>query len=333
MRERGMTKIALPGIAVRTPSVGFGCSSLTGTGPSNANRILETAFEAGVRHFDTARYYGYGEGEGILGRFLKGRRSEVTITTKFGIEPPQRTTTLGVGLYVGRRIVRLLPFVRGFLQRGTKSLVKIGAFSVEVAQRSLETSLRELSTDHIDFCLLHDYMVSEQPPDELLAFLENSVKTGKIRSFGIGTGFENVLQALERQPRLCSIVQFQSSVLTRTCDRLRRDDWDRLVITHGALGGSYRSVLTFLQARMDVAKDWAAKLGCRRLDEDTLSALMLNYAADANPTGLVLFSSRDPARVRRNVMAVLKPDFSPAQIARFGELVNQESLLIVPPRL
>ena len=332
MSERRMTKIALPGIAVRTPAVGFGCSSLTGTVPSNANRVLEAAFDAGVRHFDTARYYGYGEGEGILGRFLKGRRSEVTITTKFGIEPPQRTTALGVGLYVGRRVVRFLPFVRGLLQRGTKSLVKSGAFSVQQAQRSLETSLRELSTDHIDFYLLHDYIVSEQPPDELLALLEDCVKAGKIHSFGIGTSFENVLQALERQPRLCSVLQFQNSVLTRTCDGLPRDNWDRLVITHGALGGSYRSVLTFLEARKDMAKDWTAKLGCHRLDEDTLSALMLNYAAEANPRGLVLFSSRDPARVRRNVKAVLEPDFSPAQIATFGELVNRESLLIVPPR-
>jgi D-threo-aldose 1-dehydrogenase len=323
MRERRMAKIALPGIAVRTPAVGFGCSSLTGTVPSNANRVLETAFDAGVRHFDTARYYGYGEAEGILGKFLKGRRSEVTITTKFGIEPLQRTTALGVGLYVGRRVVRLLPFVRGILQRRTKSLVKSGAFSAQQAQRSLETSLRELSTDHIDFYLLHDYIVREQPPDELLGFLENCVKAGKIHSFGIGTGFENVLQALERQPRLCSILQFQNSVLARNYDRLPRDNCDRLVITHGALGGTYRSVLTFLEARIDVAKDWTAKLGCHRLNEHTLSALMLNYAADANPTGLVLFSSRDPARVRRNVKAVLEPDFSPEQIAMFGELVNQ----------
>jgi D-threo-aldose 1-dehydrogenase len=330
MHERRMTEIVVPGLAVRTPAVGFGCSSLTGTDPSNANRALQTAFDAGVRHFDTARYYGYGEGEGILGRFLKSRRSEVTISTKFGIEPPRRTTALGVGLYVGRRIVRLMPAMRGFLQRGMQSLVKSGAFSAQQAQGSLETSLRELSTDHIDFYLLHDYVVSEQPPDELFAFLENSVKAGKIRSFGIATGFENVLQALERQPQMCSILQFQNSVLTRNSDYLPRGNSDRLVITHGALGGSYRSVLTFLEARRDVAKDWAAKLGCHRLDENTISALMLNYAADANPKGLVLFSSRDPLRVSRNVNAVLESDFSPAQIAMFGELVNGVSPPIVP---
>ena len=322
----------MPKFDIKTPTVGFGCSSLTGTGPSNAIRVLGAAFDAGVRHFDTARYYGYGEGEGILGRFLKGRRSEVTITTKFGIEPPRRTARLNVGLYVGRRVVRLLPALRGFLQRGTQSLVTSRAFSVQQARQSLETSLRELGTDHVDFYLLHDYIVGENHPDELLTFLENSVKAGKIHSFGIGTSFDNVLRALEQQPLLCSILQFQNSVLTRTRDRLPHGNFDRLVITHGALGGSYRSVLTFLEARVDVAKAWMAKIGCHRLDGETLSALMLKHAADANPRGTVLFSSRDPARVRKNVKAILEPDFSRAQVAMFGELVNQASQQIVRPR-
>src|SRR5258708_3317333 len=115
--------------------------------------------------------------------------------------------------------------------------VRTPAFGAQQAQASLETSLRELSTDHIDFYLLHDYVFGEKPPDELLAFLEDSVKAGKIRSFGIGTSFENVLQALERQPRLCSVLQFQNSVLTRNFDYFPRDNSNRLVITHGALSG------------------------------------------------------------------------------------------------
>jgi aryl-alcohol dehydrogenase-like predicted oxidoreductase len=330
--ERHITEIVIPGLAVTIPTLGFGCSSLTGTSRSNADRVLETAFDAGVRHFDVARYYGYGEAEGILGRFLKSRRPQVTITTKFGIEPPRRTTTLSFALGVGRQIVRFLPAARGVFQRRARSFVTSGAFSVQQAQSSLETSLRELSTDHIDFYLLHDYAVNEQPSDELLAFLEDSVKVGKIGSFGIGSSFENVLQALERQPRLCSVVQFQNSVVTRNTEQLPRGDSQQLVITHGALDGSYRSVLGFLEARRDLAKDWATKLGCSHFDDDTLSSLMLNYAADANPKGLVLFSSRDPKRVSRNVKAVLHSGFSAAQVAVFGELVKRESASIMGKR-
>lgn len=314
---------------IKTAALGFGCSSLTGTSRSKSNRVLDAAFDAGIRHFDVARYYGYGEAEGILGRFLKGRRSEVTITTKFGIEPPRHTTAFGLALGIGRQVVRLLPTVRGVLRRRTQSLVKNNAFSVRQAQVSLETSLRELGTDHIDFYLLHDYAVGNQRPDELLTFLEDSVKAGKIGLFGIGTSFENVLQTMEQQPRLCSVLQFQNSVLTRNTERLPWSGSHRLVITHGALGESYRSILKFLQTRRDVAKDWAAEIGCDRLDEDTLSSLMLNYAANANRGGLVLFSSRDPARVSKNARAVLESHSSVAQTIAFRELVKRESAAVL----
>jgi len=39
----------------------------------------------------------------------------------------------------------------------------------------------------------------------------------------------------------------------------------------------------------------------------------------------------NPMRVSRNVKAVLESDYSPAQVAVFGELVNQESPPIVAP--
>ena len=174
----------------------------------------------GVRHFDVARYYGYGESEGILGTFAKSRRAEITITTKFGIEPPRRTNALRMAMQAGRRLVQLVPAARGFLRRRAQGLVTGGAFSVKEARASLETSLRELGTDYIDFFLLHDYVVSENPPDELAAFLTDAAKAGKIRYFGLGTGIENVLRAMECQRELCAVVQFENSVLVRNVERL-----------------------------------------------------------------------------------------------------------------
>ena len=66
-KNRTERAIAVPGVGIKIPVLGFGCSSLTGTGRKNADRLLGTAFDAGVRHFDVARYYGYGEAEKILG--------------------------------------------------------------------------------------------------------------------------------------------------------------------------------------------------------------------------------------------------------------------------
>jgi D-threo-aldose 1-dehydrogenase len=325
-----MKGIALPGIDLQIPVIGFGCSALAIGGQKKAFHLLGTAFDAWVRHFDVARYYGYGESEALVGTFVKSRRAQVTITTKFGIEPPRRTNALRLAMQAGRRLVRIVPRARSFLQGRARALVKGGAFSVKDAQSSLETSLRELGTDYIDFYLLHEYSVSENSPDELVAFLTASVRAGKIRYFGLGTGIESVLRAIECQPELCSIVQFENSVLRRNVERLRRGGPQRLTITYGSLSASYRSLSVFLKTDSEVARNWSSKLAVDCSKDETISALMLNYAVQANPNGLVLFSSADPSRVNTNARAVLAPDISPAQVALFGTLVERAVMPTIP---
>jgi aryl-alcohol dehydrogenase-like predicted oxidoreductase len=326
-RMRGIT---VPGIDFQIPVLGVGCSALASAGKKKALQLLGTAFDAGVRHFDVARYYGYGEAEGLLGTFVKSRRAEVTITTKFGIEPPRRTNAVRFAMQAGRRLVRLVPAARSVLQRRSEGLVKRGAFSVKDARASLETSLRALGTDYIDFFLLHDYSVSGDSPHELVAFLSDAAKAGKIRDFGLGTGIEDVLRALECQRELCGVVQFENSVLKRNVERLPRGAPHGLAITHGSLGANYHLISIFLTIHRETAKTWSAQLALDCSREETISALMLNYAVQANRDGLVLFSSRSAPRVNTNVRAVLEPDISPAQVELFGQLVQREMLPAVP---
>ena len=56
-----------------TTRLGYGCSSLMG-GMSHKESLaaLEAAFDVGIRHFDVAPMYGYGQAEGCLGEFLAG---------------------------------------------------------------------------------------------------------------------------------------------------------------------------------------------------------------------------------------------------------------------
>jgi D-threo-aldose 1-dehydrogenase len=319
-----MRDIAIPGIATRLPVIGFGCSALSSSGEKKALQLLEAAFDAGVRHFDVARYYGYGESEGILGKFAKTCRAQITITTKFGIEPPRRTNALRVAMQAGRQLVKYVPAARGFLQKRAQGLVKTSAFSASAAETSLETSLRELGTDYIDFFLLHDYAASEDSSDELVTFLTQAVKNGKIRYFGLGTGIENILRSLDCQPELCNVLQFENSVLTRNLEKLPQDVEHRLTFTHGALSASYNLMSAFLKTNPQVVKDWSTQLAIDCSEDEIISALMLNYAAQANSNGLVLFSSRDATRVRKNVCAVLEPELSPAQVELFARLVERD---------
>jgi aryl-alcohol dehydrogenase-like predicted oxidoreductase len=76
-----------------TSRLGFGCVQLTAhLNRREALSVLEHAFSVGITHFDVARAYGFGRAEGILREFLWQKRHDVTLTTKFGIEPP-----LGIG--------------------------------------------------------------------------------------------------------------------------------------------------------------------------------------------------------------------------------------------
>jgi aryl-alcohol dehydrogenase-like predicted oxidoreductase len=327
-RATMMREIDVAGIAIKIPIIGFGCSSLASLDRKKALLLLESAFDAGVRHFDVARYYGYGEAEGILGAFIRSRRAGITITTKFGIEPPRRTSAVRMALQAGRRFARFLPAARKVAQRHTTFLIKGNAFSVDDAKRNLEISLRELGTDYIDFYLLHDYVVGDEAPNELVAFLRSAVAEDKIRCFGLGTSFDNVAQALECQSDLCNVVQFQNSVLTRNRERLPLQASRSLIITHGALGEGYRSVLSFLKASSERVHEWSAKLGLDCSDASVISALMLNYAVEANPNGLVLFSSTDSARTTKNAKSVLEPTVSLEQVRRFAELVEENWLAL-----
>ena len=96
-----MREIDVARIGIKIPNIGFGCSSLASLGRKKALLLLESAFDAGVRHFDVARYYGYGEAEGILGALIESRRARITITTKFGIELPRPTSALRIALQAG----------------------------------------------------------------------------------------------------------------------------------------------------------------------------------------------------------------------------------------
>jgi D-threo-aldose 1-dehydrogenase len=307
------------GIAV----IGFGCSSLASVGRKKALRLLESAYDVGIRHFDVARYYGYGETEGILGTFVKSRRAQVTVTTKFGIEPPRRTAALRMALRVGRGFLRLVPSARKVVQQHTSVLVKGNAFSVADAQRNLETSLRELGTDYIDFYLLHDYVAGANSSEELVAFLRQAVRAGKIRSFGLGTSIDNVMRALDCEADLCGVIQFQDSVLTRNRDKLPLQAQHGLVITHGSLAGGYRCLSSYLKASNNRTKDWSAELDLDFSDEKTLVALLLNYAVEANRNGLLLFSARNSHRIRDNAKSVLEPHVTPSQVKLFARLVER----------
>lgn len=312
--------IRLSGTKINTSALGFGTAGLVGgCGYRERIEMLESAFSVGVRHFDTAPYYGYGEAEKILGRFIRGRRNQVTVTTKFGIQPMRVT---GLHSIAGLAKWMTHPFkpLRRMLSHQAGKLVQRYAFSVADAQNSLESSLRALNTDYIDIYLLHEAGPAETTSPELLSFLEDQVKKGIIRCYGIGSEFDRMLGVIAQNPAFGRVIQFESNVVTRNMELLPTTV-GRAVITHRALGDAFKALRSRLGQEPALTARWSAELGCDCTEATVLGGLMLAYAVRANQSGVVLFSSRSRAHLVSNVEVVARGCFSDYQLSVFAELV------------
>ncbi len=146
-------------------SLGFGGATLTNLKSlKEILQLLDLAFYKGIRHFDTAPLYGQGYSEVIYGKFLKDKRQEITLTTKFGLGENNETEKIPVTLilplnYLVKSITKKLkrsneessPFFAGLPYR------KIDKNSI---QKSFEKSLKRLKTDYVDYYLVHEGLPS-----------------------------------------------------------------------------------------------------------------------------------------------------------------------------
>jgi D-threo-aldose 1-dehydrogenase len=107
-----------------------------------ARELLQAAWDAGIRYFDTAPMYGAGLAERRVGDFLRVHpRDDYVLSTKAGrLLVPDRAHALD--RYGGDR--RAMPFRVAF------------DYSYDGIMRSFEQSIQRLGLERIDILLLHD---------------------------------------------------------------------------------------------------------------------------------------------------------------------------------
>jgi aryl-alcohol dehydrogenase-like predicted oxidoreductase len=137
--------------------VGIGCNNFGRKLDADGTKaVVDAAIEQGITLFDTADIYGrpHGSSEELLGAALKGRRDDVVVATKFGMD---------------------MEGVNGadFSARGSRRYVI----------RAVEASLRRLETDYIDLYQLHTPDPAT-PIEETLRALDDLVRAGKVRYLG-----------------------------------------------------------------------------------------------------------------------------------------------------
>ena len=138
-------------------AIGLGCMSLShgyGRAPDTAyaTQLLNRALDLGYDHLDTARIYGMGRNEALVGEALKGRRHEFFLASKCGI------------------------VIEGEARR-----IDCRPATIDAA---LETSLKLLQTDHIDLYYMHRRDRSV-PIEESVGAMARHVEAGRIGAIGL----------------------------------------------------------------------------------------------------------------------------------------------------
>lgn len=296
-----MNHVEIHPFSIATTKVGFGCSSLVGmVSPKEARELVDAAYDAGIRHFDVARSYGQGRAESVLGRALGSRRSNVTITSKFGLNVPSRPLLIDVSRAILRPIARRLRRVWSQARSVTGAMVETLDFSRRNAELSLDITLRELGTDYLDILLLHEASAEALNDPELLDFLEQSRQSRKIRGYGVGSKVQKLAALTTSHPEYCPIVQHEWSALSSDVPVPRSS----FRITHGALAQSFAQLQDTFRKNPGLAKSASEAVGLDVSIPEHLSSLLLRGAALKYPDAVTLFSARSSERIHRNAEAL-----------------------------
>ena len=290
-------------------------------GRSQSLRLLEAAYDAGIRHFDVAPMYGYGEAESCLGE-LRARHTDITITTKYGIAPPKRGGILRTARRIAGPVLQRVPALKRRLIRAASAAAPAekSRFSADEARPSLESSLRLLHTSFIDIWLLHEAEAPDLTDDSLLNFLHEAVAQKKIGAFGVGSDSAKLPALLRERPAYCQVVQHDWSML----DPLEPQD-GAFHIHHRALTDRLQTLHANLSADSKRCLRWSEATGHNLARRETLAALMLKAALVLHPSTIVLVSSKNPAHIKENVR--IAEDASLEQPARrLYELVQREGM-------
>ncbi|MFZ9138583.1 MAG: aldo/keto reductase [Hylemonella sp.] len=152
-----------------------------------AERLLLSAFELGVNHFDTAAIYGFGVSETIVGRTFARHRDKIVLASKGGM----------AGVDVS----------------GDGKLVRVIDGRPEALRKNVEDSLRRLQTDVIDLYYLHRWD-KKVPVEDSVGEMSRMVERGYVRTLGLSEASAATLRRAHKVHPITAL-QTEYSLWTR----------------------------------------------------------------------------------------------------------------------
>lgn len=171
--------------------------------------MIQTAWDAGIRYFDTAPMYGHGLAELRTGQSLRWKnRDDFVLSSKVGRRLlPAKRSTIDFAPWTNAA-----PFVMEF------------DYTYDGTMRAFEDSLQRLALERMDICFIHDIDVftrgSEQPEvfkqamDGCWKALESLRDQGMVKAIGVGVNeWEVCHEALKQRDVDCFLLAGRYTLL------------------------------------------------------------------------------------------------------------------------
>ena len=252
-----MAKIALGTWAWGTGAFGGDTVFGSNNNVENLKPVFDAAMNKGLNLWDTARAYGMGESEKILGSFVAGeKRENVEVSTKF-----------------------------------TPQLAEIYGNSVE---KMAQASMERMGIDYIDIYWIHNPMDVERWTPGLIPLLQSGkVKRVGMSNHNIAE-IRRANESLSEAGFKVSAVQNHFSLLYRSsekggvldyCKANGIEFWSYMVLEQGALSGKYNKENP-LPAESDRGKKYNPVLEQLETLTNEMSAIGKKYGASCSQIGI-----------------------------------------------
>ncbi|MFJ6413202.1 aldo/keto reductase [Terribacillus sp. AE2B 122] len=274
---------------------------------AEAIETIQTAWDQGIRYFDTAPFYGAGLAELRLGKVLsKYDRDDYVISTK-----------------VGRYLTDEEEDKEGLYEEGRKNKV-ITDYTEEATRRSIKQSLERLQTDRIDFVFVHD-LSPDFHGDEWIAKFDEARKgafrvlsrlrdEGVIKGWGLGVNttipIEVAMELEETQPDLClSATQYTLLQHKKALQRMLPTAQEKGVgiVVGGAfnsgalLGGPY---FDYKEASAEIKERVKQFEAIAQHHDVSLKAAALQFSTAHPAVAAVIPGSTRPERIKEDLAAM-----------------------------
>lgn len=261
---------------IEISAIAWGMWRFSNRDVNEATQIVHAALDAGITLFDTADIYGFGDvgfggAEDLLGKVFAenpGLRGKMVLATKGGIIPPTPYDS-----------------------------------SAEYMTNAIDSSLRRLKVEQVDLWQIHRPDILTHPL-EIARAIEDAVKAGKVRTFGVSNYTAAQIATLQELSPV-PVVSSQPELSPLCIDTIENGELDQAmamdmaVLAWSPLGGgriadpqSQRE-----QAVAAVLSGVAAAHGVSR----TAAAYSWIMAHPARPVPIV--GSQNPARIAESADA------------------------------